>query len=81
VARLERKTVARRFDGLFPAIASFANLHLAWRKAARGSFLQANGLDPSANPGLSAQAGIQEGEGARTPMGSRLRGNDSSVRN
>jgi RNA-directed DNA polymerase len=36
VAQPERKTVARIFDGLFPTIASFANLHLAWRKAARG---------------------------------------------
>jgi hypothetical protein len=27
--------MARRCDGLFPSIASFANLHLAWRKAAR----------------------------------------------
>ena len=28
--------MARSFDGLYPQITAFANLHLAWRKAARG---------------------------------------------
>jgi hypothetical protein len=45
--------VARSFDGLYPQVTAFANLHCAWRKAARGKRAQPAVADFEMNLGAS----------------------------